>query len=698
MLVIPKPLCASWRNAARNIVVAAAVAQTCGRLTRWWLVGLVAMGWMPGNARADVVVITNPTAQGIQFRVEYPKAVTSDAAREVTVPAGTLHALPAIGAARIVIARPAKSTTQVLDANSVYQVVGQGNAWQLRKRPLGGGSETITGTGIARGADLLRVRTIPVRVLVDDEQNAALAIWKKRLRKRVLAASKVIERHCRIGFAVVDFGEWDSHDKTDDFAKSLSEFEREVKPLSGGVVIGFTSQYRIAEGVNRLGGTRGPLHTHILVSEQSRVISEAERLEVLIHELGHYLGAVHSVEATSVMRPLLGDRQARSVAFQIRFDPANTVVMNLVGEEMRFRHVNRREAFLPATRLRMAQVQRVLNHAMTQKRLREMAAKQKKKARQVAKQEKPTPKPTRAKTTREAKPAKVERPEAPDLLAVAARRNLGDPELARQTQTVLKSILQAAQTNAKLPVLKTSQTLEGILFGTAAPNSPANSERPTQYRREGDELTSYYVRSAAAAADKLSDEYAASSLLLALGIALDSSDILLKVPHTGDFCRTAETSTMRRQRLAALGQPTMRGRRDLAQHYVVSAHLTIALGRASAEAAGLAKEIIDSQRGSGFSFADLAANKAGIRLAMELTGQRLSLEHLAETFQVQDYMPVVEGLPEGLSSEDFSKRFGSHQEDQFAAILEEINGRISRLAAYRPAAHKASLSKPRKRN
>ena len=39
------------------------------------------------------------------------------------------------------------------------------------------------------------------------------------------------------------------------------------------------------------------------------------------HELGHFLGSVHSPEADSVMRPVLGDRQSRSVKFRVGFDP-----------------------------------------------------------------------------------------------------------------------------------------------------------------------------------------------------------------------------------------------------------------------------------------------------------------------------------------------------------------------------------------
>jgi hypothetical protein len=62
-------------------------------------------------------------------------------------------------------------------------------------------------------------------------------------------------------------------------------------------------------------------------------------LELLVHELGHHLGAAHSPEVDAVMRPLLADRQSRAKKFIIRFDPLNTLAMNLVAEEVRDRGI-----------------------------------------------------------------------------------------------------------------------------------------------------------------------------------------------------------------------------------------------------------------------------------------------------------------------------------------------------------------------
>ena len=57
----------------------------------------------------------------------------------------------------------------------------------------------------------------------------------------------------------------------------------------------------------------------------------------------------------------------------------------------------------------------------------------------------------------------------------------------------------------------------------------------------------------------------------------------------------------------------LRGRRDFAQHFMISASLSMTGGNIFSDAVGLLKEIDDSRGGSGFSFNDLCADKAGIR-------------------------------------------------------------------------------------
>jgi hypothetical protein len=228
---------------------------------------------------------------------------------------------------------------------------------------------------------------------------------------------------------------------------------------------------------------------------------------------------------------------------------------------------------------------------------------------------------------------------------------------------VLQEVVRAAMANRALPT-------EGAKNGA-------------QTQRSGDALTDFYVRQAARAADALPDDVGPRAFLVALGVGLDHSDMLLKIPGTGTLPRAVENAGERRMRLMVLGEPTMKERRDLAQHFFVSGYLVAALGKPTAEAAGVAKELIDSHGTSGFSFVDIAADRAGVRFAEGVLNRRLSLNLLAQGFTVAAFMPQIEGLPEGLKAVDFAAQFGTADDERFRKQLQEIDQRLQKLPPYR---------------
>jgi hypothetical protein len=179
--------------------------------------------------------------------------------------------------------------------------------------------------------------TIPVKIFVDDKEPTVQRIWEKRYRDRLAAASAIIERHCRVRFKVVSVGTWTSNPNATDMQQLIDEFQRVVKPDPARLAIGYTGQYRTLKNDKHMGGICGPFRSHLLIREWNRQMAEPERLEILVHELGHFLGATHSGEPRSVMRPDISDRQSRAKNFNISFDAPNTLAMYLIGEELRDR-------------------------------------------------------------------------------------------------------------------------------------------------------------------------------------------------------------------------------------------------------------------------------------------------------------------------------------------------------------------------
>ena len=137
-------------------------------------------------------------------------------------------------------------------------------------------------------------------------------------------------------------------------------FEKETKPDPAELAIGFTSQYQLKRGRSNLGGTRGPMRTHILIREGAPRIQEVERLEVLVHELAHYMGAAHSGNRNSVMRPVLGDGRSRSRDFRILLDEPNAQIVRLISAEMAMRNVVSMHQLTVPTRVKVRDYYKVL--------------------------------------------------------------------------------------------------------------------------------------------------------------------------------------------------------------------------------------------------------------------------------------------------------------------------------------------------
>lgn len=132
---------------------------------------------------------------------------------------------------------------------------------------------------------------------------------------------------------------------------------------------------------------------------------------------------------------------------------------------------------------------------------------------------------------------------------------------------------------------------------------------------------------------------------------------------------------------------TLQRRPDFALHFLVSAVLAAESGTPLADAVGLWKELADARAGgSGFSFGDLAADRAGTRFGETAVRdpQRLQARIAAGAGASEaDFMPATADLPEFLPEADFLKRYGGVGAAPYNQMLAEIEARIAGLAMYR---------------
>lgn len=163
--------------------------------------------------------------------------------------------------------------------------------------------------------------------------------------------------------------------------------------------------------------------------------------------------------------------------------------------------------------------------------------------------------------------------------------------------------------------------------------------------------------------------------LLVLGVYLSGRGLGAIVPAANEWPR------------AAARKVTLNGREDLAQHFALSAALAATAGGRVADAIGLQKELDDSRGGSGFSFGDLAADRAGTRFGEAATANGASARSIQARIRagVRDSEIMVDtaDLPDFMPEAELKRRFGGVDAPAYRRMAADIERRIDALPLHR---------------
>jgi uncharacterized protein YfiM (DUF2279 family) len=188
-------------------------------------------------------------------------------------------------------------------------------------------------------------------------------------------------------------------------------------------------------------------------------------------------------------------------------------------------------------------------------------------------------------------------------------------------------------------------------------------------------LTELLVPLFTLAAEHSSDAIAenrAAILLLTLYVNGQSLETIL--PEAKNWSRPANHGVL------------LNHRDDFSKHFIVSAALAAKAGGPLADAVGIYKEIEDSRSGSGFSFNDIAADRAGTRFgeyAANSASARQLQRQLISGLGEKDIMPATEDLPEFMPEAEFKRRFGGIDAPKYKQMMAEIDRRVAMLPLYR---------------
>jgi hypothetical protein len=205
----------------------------------------------------------------------------------------------------------------------------------------------------------------------------------------------------------------------------------------------------------------------------------------------------------------------------------------------------------------------------------------------------------------------------------------------------------------------------------------ASSGLPSNEERFGAFLQTVFAPMPSAGARPAAVEHNRAAIL-ALGIALGHERLarFVGLDPQGELMRPA---------VAFRVGTTLRGREDWARHFCVSAALAVVENPFMSDTGGLIKEEMDAlTQGSGFSFGDLAADRAGVRFAVAATQSEAAAKAMQARLQggyaVDDFFPTVADLPENLTVEQFRRDYGGVGSQRYRQIIGLIEARLDRCA------------------
>jgi hypothetical protein len=168
--------------------------------------------------------------------------------------------------------------------------------------------------------------------------------------------------------------------------------------------------------------------------------------------------------------------------------------------------------------------------------------------------------------------------------------------------------------------------------------------------------------------------------LLGLGIVLGTTQL---TTFAGDVVDASQKTLARELRAGT----TAHGRADWTRHFALSGAITVLSAVAPSDAAGLLKEELDADGGSGFSFADLLADRSGTSFGDLATRSEESAaalqERVAAGFRLDDFFPSAAGLPENIEDAELRGRYGGVGGPLYRRYSDEIEKRVAAAAAYR---------------
>lgn len=157
----------------------------------------------------------------------------------------------------------------------------------------------------------------------------AVPDWKSKFKKRLAYASQIFEREAGLKFKLHKFMDWNP--RTEGSTKAMLEDLRNTFPLGAvDIVIGLgrLTEMPDLDRINDLHviGRARPFSGYILIRYPNDPLFKIQEETVLVHELGHLYGAIHTDDNDSIMAPYVDKH------IPTHFDMENKEILKLTRD------------------------------------------------------------------------------------------------------------------------------------------------------------------------------------------------------------------------------------------------------------------------------------------------------------------------------------------------------------------------------